>query len=212
MAHRVHNSTLKELRQSCPHLTIAVDATSSMAGVQLDFNNADLWYASVQKCFGLPAGLAVMVCSPRAVKKAAEVGENNRYNSLTSIISMMNKFQTTHTPNVMGIYLLYRVMQEREQIKTIDNDIRERYTSLNSLIQEAGLIHLIKNPDVHSYTVLPVSGDAQQISKLKAEARDQGIILGNGYGEFKETTFRIANFPALGHAEIEVLKNFLANL
>jgi phosphoserine aminotransferase len=53
-----------------PDALIAVDATSSMAGVELDWQSADIWFASVQKCFGLPAGMAVMVCSPRALQYA----------------------------------------------------------------------------------------------------------------------------------------------
>ncbi|MEM7108974.1 MAG: aminotransferase class V-fold PLP-dependent enzyme, partial [Bacteroidota bacterium] len=57
---QVHHSTIGKINDMYPDPLIAVDATSSMAGVKLYFTNADVWYASVQKCFGLPAGLAVM--------------------------------------------------------------------------------------------------------------------------------------------------------
>ncbi|MEM1408890.1 MAG: aminotransferase class V-fold PLP-dependent enzyme [Bacteroidota bacterium] len=206
---QVHNYQIEELRAKFPDQIIAVDATSSMAGIDLDFKNADFWYASVQKCFGLPAGLAVVACSPRALEKALEVNDISRYNSMPSIIKMMQKYQTTHTPNVMGIYLLNRVMQDRKNIRFIDQEIRNRYSMFLTLLDEVGLKPLIENKEVQSYTVLPVSSDPNTISKLKMEAQKEGLILGNGYGNLKETTFRIANFPSIKMDEITLLKNFL---
>jgi len=47
------------------------------------------------------------------------------------------------------------------------------------------------------------------VTGLKAFASDRGIVLGNGYGERKETTFRIANFPAITDAEFDTLKECL---
>lgn len=58
---QVHPSILKELKKNNPGYLIAVDATSSMAGIKLDFELADIWFASVQKCFGLPAGLGILI-------------------------------------------------------------------------------------------------------------------------------------------------------
>ncbi|MGB3465460.1 MAG: aminotransferase class V-fold PLP-dependent enzyme, partial [Cyclobacteriaceae bacterium] len=53
---QVHNGLIRQLKQEHPDKLIAVDATSAMAGSKLQFDAADIWYASVQKCFGLPAG------------------------------------------------------------------------------------------------------------------------------------------------------------
>ena len=47
---------------------------------------------------------------------------------------------------------------------------------------------------------------------LLIEAEQKGIILGKGYGEWKNSTFRIANFPALDQTEIESLQKFLESL
>ena len=76
------HETLRAVRQRFSEPLIAVDATSSLAGVAVSVEQADIWYASVQKCFGLPAGLAVMLCSPRAIERAKQIGENDHYNSL----------------------------------------------------------------------------------------------------------------------------------
>ena len=150
-----------------------------------------------------------MICSPRAVSRAYEINDDSRYNSLPSILSMMDKLQTTHTPNVLGIYLLHRVMQDRDMIDTVNDHIYKRFRALQELLNEIGLEHLITNPTVRSHTVLPVLSDVETIQRIKAEARAAGLILGNGYGDFKASTFRIANFPAIQDNEIEQLASFL---
>jgi phosphoserine aminotransferase len=95
-----------------PDALIAVDATSSMAGVELDWQSADIWFASVQKCFGLPAGMAVMVCSPRALQYAESIGDRKYYNSLLFMNDNFKKYQTHYTPNVLEIYLLSKILEQ----------------------------------------------------------------------------------------------------
>ena len=55
-----------------------IDATSSMAGVDFDWTLGDVWFASVQKCFGLPAGLALLICSPKALRQAPKNSATGR--------------------------------------------------------------------------------------------------------------------------------------
>ncbi len=206
---QIDNRQIEKLRQRYPDHLIAVDATSSMAGVFLDFKNADVWYASVQKCFGMPAGLAVMICSPQAIHKALEVNERDHYNSLPFIIEMTQKNQTTHTPNVMGIYLMMRIMESVKPIAKVHQKTVERFNGYRKLMDKLSLSHLVKNEDVRSHTVIPVVGEPTFIENVKKAAREQSIVLGNGYGEHKDTTFRIANFPAIKNSEIQTLMGFL---
>jgi phosphoserine aminotransferase len=57
--------------------------------------------------------------------------------------------------------------------------------------------------------VIPIAADPETINKLREQAKHVGITLGNGYGDLKPTTLRIANFPAILDEEIDQLKNFL---
>ncbi|MGD1891320.1 MAG: aminotransferase class V-fold PLP-dependent enzyme [Cyclobacteriaceae bacterium] len=201
---------MHEVRSLFPDLLISVDATSSMAGVILPWDSADIWYASVQKCFGLPAGLAVLILSPAAVDRAREIGEKKHYNSLVSIIEQSDKFQTTHTPNVLGIYLLMRTLEAREEIRKIDQTTRERYREWIGVIDEIAYAKLlIDNTSIRSNTVIPIKAYPSVINQLRMEAKQSGITLGNGYGALKETTLRIANFPAITEHEIQTLLDFL---
>jgi len=190
---------------------LAVDAVSSMAGVQLKFIKGDIWYASVQKCFGLPAGLSIMVLSPRAVERFRQINERSHYNSLTAQYEKMLNFQTTHTPNVLGIYLLSRTLQERPPIKTVHQHLQERANKLYDYFDQATpLKPLVTNSETRSTTVIALKGPSALIDEIKRNALEQGLRLGNGYGQWKGTCLRIANFPAVRDAAFEQLVQFFA--
>ncbi len=109
---------------------VAIDATSSLGGVAFDWTLGDVWFASVQKCLGLPAGMGVMVCSPKALDKARKVNDILRYNSLLFMHENFEKYQTHYTPNTLGIYLLMRVMEQVESIQEIGVKSEERAKNL----------------------------------------------------------------------------------
>lgn len=206
----VSMETLSQIRTKYPDHLIAVDATSSMAGVYLDISLADIWYASVQKCFGLPAGMAVLLCSPAAIQKALAVDEHKHYNSLVFMIEQMQSWQTTYTPNVLGIYLLMRTLENNPDIEQTEEIIQARFNQWIKVIDSLPYISLlIKNEDVRSQTVIALEADTATINKIRGEAKRAGIILGNGYGRLKPTTLRIANFPAIEDEEIKKLQSFL---
>ncbi|MEQ8924800.1 MAG: aminotransferase class V-fold PLP-dependent enzyme [Fulvivirga sp.] len=207
---KVSNKRIAKVRKKYPDHLIAIDGTSSLGGAFLQIENADIWYASVQKCFGLPAGLAVMICSPKAVQTANGFGENKHYNSLTSIIKNMEKYQTTHTPNVSTIYLLNRVLNERKNISKVSNKLEKRAAVFYDFIGAKELVKpLADKKNIRSNTVFTIRGKSEIIESVKAKALEKGLKLGNGYGDWKKDTFRIANFPQIANKEMKKLLSFL---
>lgn len=225
------NETLKNIRKTYIDSLIAVDATSSMAGLDLAWESADIWFASVQKCFGLPAGLAIMVCSPKTIEQAKFIQDRQYYNSMILLHENMLKFQTTHTPNVLNIYLLCKVMEMVENITDIDIKIRQRANDLYNFVNYnnfailpinqityKNLGTMIDNNSIntinsaHSPTVLTIAGQQSAIKALQIALANQNILLGNGYGEWKDKTLRIANFPAITDIEFELLKTALLKI
>lgn len=228
-ATQISQKTLSEVRQNRQNDFIFVDATSSWAGQNLNFSDADAWFASVQKCFGLPAGLGIMALSPNLIdfyqnemqnksnneKPSAVVGvaandkAYTRYNQLSFLIEQANQFQTTYTPNVLNIYLLSKVMEFVPNISLISQKLEKRATDLYDFLEENGYKILIDNKAVRSQTVLAVELNEPKLSFLKQKAKENNIILGNGYGKWKQNTFRIANFPQHTDEEFKILKEFL---
>jgi phosphoserine aminotransferase len=209
---QVGNDIIRAIKKTNPTYLVSVDATSSMGGIKLDFRYADIWYASVQKCFGLPAGLGLMICSPQALQHSEAINERNHYNSLQILADMMRKWQTSCTPNVLGIYLLMRTLENSEQIDQTHEKVLERYERWKAFLASSSILsHLITNDDVHSYTVIPVTASGDMI-QIKKQAKQQGLLLGEGYGDWKQSSFRIANFPALEEREIQTLMRFLKKI
>ena len=207
---QINRNDLANIRAQTAAL-VAVDVTSSLGGVALDWTLGDVWLASCQKCLGLPAGMGIMVCSPAALQRAEAVGDRWHYNSLLFMHENFQKFQTHYTPNTLGIYLLLRVMQQVENIAKISAKTTQRATELYAFLEnETAWKPLVNNAAVRSDTVIAVTGQPQAIETVKKAALAAGITLGKGYGEWKNNTFRIANFPAITDWEIDVLKKFLS--
>jgi phosphoserine aminotransferase len=211
-ASQVPMSVIEAIGGKFPEKMIAVDTTSSMGGIEMDFSLADIWYASVQKCFGLPAGLGVLIVSPKAIEKALQKGEKGRYNSLNFMLENAAGFQTHYTPNVFGIYLLNRVLKDLPEIQHVDARLRARMKKLeNTISQSEKFRMLVDNELTRSTTVMGVAGSEELISAVKKAAEKEGMQLGSGYGPLKPTSFRIANFPAITDAEFNRLITFLKN-
>jgi len=192
---------------------IAYDATSSMAGVDFDWQKGDVWFASLQKCFGLPSGLGVLILSPKAIKHAEKIGERNHYNSALFILENAAKGQTHYTPNIADIYLLKRVLEDRSPIAKVADRIGERASLLLKTIAALNHFELyVENANLQSDTVFCIQAEEATIVRLKSEAKKENIVLGNGYGALKDTTFRIANFPAIPDEEFDQLMNFLKKI
>ena len=201
---------LRELRELYPDTLIALDATSSMAGQALDFSLGDIWFASVQKCFGLPAGMGILICSPAAHARALELQKRDHYNSWLTVQENAAKHQTHHTPNVLDIYLLSQMLRERKDIQKVHEKISERYRQWNEVIDQlAGVNHLVPDATIRSQTVLTLTASTSRIKALHQKAQQGGFTLGKGYGNWKKSSFRIANFPALRKEHIATLQRLL---
>jgi len=207
---QVDMQRIGELREKTDAI-LAIDATSSMAGQLLDFQLADVWYASVQKCFGLPAGMAVMILSPNAVKRAAAIADRKHYNSLLKIIENWENNQAPYTPNVLDLYLLYRSQTRAKPIHAIHKKLERRYEKWTRLIEGLNSLDwLVANEHVRSTTVLTLSHTDPK--KLLEKAESAGFVFGKGYGRWKDTTIRMANFPAIKEGEIDKAIQFLGKI
>jgi phosphoserine aminotransferase len=206
---QIESHYLKTIRENHPNAIIAIDATSSMAGIELNWALGDIWFASVQKCFGLPAGLCVVVMSPR-VKDILPLINKQQYNNIAELYGKSLENQTIHTPNTLNIYSLSRLLQDIDPISTIAQKTATRATEWRNFLKNIGLSLLPQNPAVLSETVLTINYPESQMAALIKKIETEGFILGKGYGEYAKNTFRIANFPAMSDEKISELKEVLS--
>jgi len=196
---------------------LVIDATSIMGIVPVEIKQADVWLFSVQKCFGLPAGLGVMIVNEKALK----ISENKpNLVGILNLPAMANKmqknYQTVQTPNVLGIYLLGKQVERWNKmggIMKISQKSREKNEFLEKIINKSSSFNfLVKNRDNRSEAINTIQGSSEKITEIHKISRDLGVILGNGYGKLKETTFRLANFPNIKMADLEKLAQIIKKI
>ncbi len=191
--------TLDNLNKQNPESLLAMDATASLGGIHINFNNIDITFASVQKCLGLPAGLGLLILSPRAIEKAKNLNQNSSYNTINNIVNNANKFQTTHTPNILNIYVLNNLLNVLENTLEAEQNLRQRFSEIQS---KYDLKLLAENQEVQSPTVLAIKSD--EPNELINTCYQEGIVIGKGYGKWKSNSIRIANFPAHTMDELDM--------
>lgn len=178
---------------------IAVDATSTMGGINLPWLEADVWFASVQKCIGIPAGLGVLICSPKALERATQLNKKVHYNDVLLMEENRKLFQTHYTPNVLSIFVLNKLAHLLPNLTEIDQQTNEKTKLLTEFFSQKNafnLSFLVENPIVRLPTVFALKGEAIQIKRLQDLCLKNNIELGKGYGNWKDNTIRIANFPS----------------
>ena len=195
-------AAISRLRQRYPDALLAVDMVSSAPIADLDLTAIDLAFFSVQKAFGLPSGLGVLIAGPRALATATRLSTAGHilgsYHSFPSLTASAAKHQTPETPNSLGIYLLGQVAGDMLEtgLDAIRQQISDQAAALYAAVEaHPHLQPLVHNPAIRSETVIVAEvtgGNRTIIDSLSAA----GHHLGTGYAHQKTTHIRIANFPA----------------
>lgn len=207
-----------EIRDSHPDALIAVDGVSAFPAIDPDISKVDSAYFSVQKCFGLPAGLGVWIVNDRCLNKATEklaAGHSiGAYQALPNLLKNAAKYQPTYTANVLNIYLLSKVTADmlEKGIEVIRRETNYKGLLLQHMIEShPDLTHFVAKPGLRSKTV--VVANTQGPSEKWIEALSaKGFVVGNGYGSYKGKQIRIASFPTHSKEQIELLVDIMNSL
>ncbi|HLC65261.1 MAG TPA: aminotransferase class V-fold PLP-dependent enzyme [Candidatus Nanoarchaeia archaeon] len=188
------------IKRKNPEKIIAVDIVSSAPYVNIDYSLIDCAFFSVQKGFGMPAGLGVIIVNGRCIDKSRclmEKGCNiGSYHSFVSLLKHAEKNQTPETPNVLGIYLLGKVCDELNKIgieKTRKETEKKAEMVYDFFDNHPKYKPFVEDEHLRSKTVIAIStANSSEVIKTLSK---QGFIVGSGYKDFKEKQIRIANFP-----------------
>ena len=199
-------------RKNHPDALIAVDITSMAAMKKLSIGDADAWLFSVQKGFGLPAGMGVLIVNDRVHGRAQEL-EASKINqagiyTFTEYKRNADKGnETICTPNVLSIYLLSKQVQRwnnRGGIEQKERETIQKSSVLYQALDSSKRFRVFPSDNAsRSHTVVCGTGDPAAIQQLHSKANAAGMQIGSGYGRLRETTFRIACFPAVTQSDVE---------
>jgi len=194
-----------------------LDLVSAWPIYPLDLSKVDGAYFSVQKAFGLPAGLGVLVISPRAIEKVVMDEKAGLYRgvhrSLSAIINKSESNQTPETPNVLSIYLLGKVAAD---LYALGPDLyfnsREKADKLYEYFEQHPKWQpWVDIPRWRSETVV-VLETPDESAEIIARLKEKGFIVASGYGSRNADQIRIANFPAHSVSEVDRLLQAFSEL
>jgi aspartate aminotransferase-like enzyme len=208
----IHNETstgtmsplaeIAALKKKYPDVMFIVDAVSSMTAVPLNFDELgiDVLLAGTQKAFALPPGLAVFVCSPAALAKAATTKDRGYY---FDFVEFQKNAEQSMTPSTPAIPHIYALSSKLDEFYAEGLEARyARHKKTNQMTRDWAAKHgftLFPEAGYESITLTCVNNGAKSggrtvdVAKLQKLVKDQGFLIDGGYGKIKGTTFRLSN-------------------
>jgi aspartate aminotransferase-like enzyme len=200
----------KLVRRDYPDVILTIDSVSAMAGDKTlpEEIGCDIIFASTQKCFALPPGLAIGLVNERALERAKEVSNRGSYTDLVEIFKFEKKHQTPFTPNIPLLYALNKRMDLL--LKETYNHVYQRHKTMAEYTQNWARRNfaLFPEPGYESITVTCIQNTSgKSVQELSEKLAEKGFTISNGYGKLKEKTFRIGH---MGEWNLAGIKEVIA--
>lgn len=198
-----------------------VDCVSSAGALSFNWLKADAWFFGVQKAFGCPPGLGVILVGPRAKKRAEELEAEGRdtggWYSFKQLEENARVDQTPCTPNTLGLAMFGAAVGEllERGSATVDAETKRKQASIHRWLADHPLLEAAIGLEAdRSHTVVAIRfREAGDCPGLLVALKRKGWLLGGGYGDWKQSSFRIACFPAQDEASLaDLLKAIDAEL
>jgi phosphoserine aminotransferase len=206
---------IEGLRKKNENALVVVDAVSSLPYPSFDYHGVDSVFFSVQKGFGLPAGLGVWLVNDRCLARAEHLlalGISiGSYHNLPTLYSHAVKNQTPETPNVLALYLLAGVVEDmlEKGIERIRRETEYKAAILYHLLDQHPVLKpFVAETEYRSKTVITLDC-GKHLAEVKETLLHRGFLPGDGYGEFRKNQLRLANFPTHSKEQFEALTDAL---
>ncbi len=220
----VHNETscgvinpLAELvaviKRLTPNTLILVDAVSSLGGVDINFDGLglDVLLTSSQKCFGLPPGLSFAAVSDRALERARSIKNRGYYFDFVEMEAFGKKNNTPSTPAISLLHALDVQLDAMHAEGLANRYARHKRlaTMTREWVHESNL-EVFAEQGFQSPTVTCVRNTRKlDVSALNRYLETKGMVISDGYGKLKDTTFRIAHMADTSEADLQELLTHL---
>jgi phosphoserine aminotransferase len=193
---------------------VLVDATSGAGGLPVDVAESDVYYFAPQKCFASDGGLWVALMSPRALARAEELADADRwvpaFLDLPTAIDNSRKNQTYNTPALVTLMLL------AEQLDWFNGNGGLRWTVGRTTDSSSRLYGWAENtsyttpyvqdPDARSLVVGTIDfDDAVDAAAVAKALRANGVVDVEPYRKLGRNQLRVGMFPAVEPDDVEAL-------
>jgi aspartate aminotransferase-like enzyme len=192
-----------------PDTYFVVDAVSALGGdyVDIDAHGIDVIFASTQKAFAMPPGLAVCVVSDDAYERELETDSASWYGGFQRCLDYYDRKGQTHSTPAIPIMLAYR--KQMKYMLAEGHEARDRrHREMAEYTREWARDHFEMFPEegYESRTVSCIR-NTQGIDvagTIDAVSERYDMVFSNGYGSaLGERTFRIGH---MGEHSVESIR------
>lgn len=208
----IHNETstgvmsplgdIAKLKAKYPDVMFIVDSVSSCSALKIPFDELgiDVLLTGSQKAFAMPPGLALFVCSPAAMERAANLNDRGYYFDFLEFQKNAEGNMTPSTPSIGHIYALESKLED-----FFTEGLEQRYARHAKLAQmsrdwaAANGFNLFPEAGYESVTLTCINCGAKpggreiDSARLQKLVKEHGILIDAGYGKLKGKTFRLSN-------------------
>ena len=200
-----------------PDTYFVVDAVSSLGGdyVDIDAHGIDVIFASTQKAFAMPPGLAVCVVSEDAYDRELDTDSSSWYGGFQRCLDYYDRKGQTHSTPAIPIMLAYRTQMKR-MLDEGHTARDERHREMAEYTREWAREHFDMFPETgyESQTVSCIANtrgiDVAETIEAVSERYD--MVFSNGYGTIGEETFRIGHMGEHTVESIEALTDAIEDV
>jgi aspartate aminotransferase-like enzyme len=202
------------IREEAPDALILTDAVSSLGGIPVEFDawNIDVCLASVQKAIALPPGITVVAVSDLAVAHAKKHPYRGTYFDFLAYKENADGDSVPSTPSIPHFYALAAELEHILRTEGLEARF-ERHRRMRDVTHQrtASYARLAGDPAHASATVTALTPILPP-ETIRAEMKKRGYTLGGGYGQWKDTTFRIGHMGDIPLADVEAMLDVLGEV
>jgi len=201
------------MKEKYPDVLVFVDSVSGMIGLPLKFDELgwDVAFASVQKAFAIPPGLAVAVVSNRALEKSKSISNKGYYFNFELWAKAAEKSQTLVTPNVPHIMALNYQCNKlvNEGMENVWRRHKEMAGFVKGWAKKTFDLFCDEKYASDTLTTIKNTRGINVAETIAAIQQKHNTIFGNGYGKLKEQTFRIAHMGDITLEDVKELTGWI---
>lgn len=191
-----------------PDTLVLIDSVSSLGGIEVRFDEwgLDVCLASVQKGIALPPGISVLAVSQQALARAKKVSYRGVYFDFLAYKKNADEGSVPTTPSIPHFYALARQLDDIVNKETLEARYRRHRAMRDTTLERTAAFAKPRAArEDASMTVTALEPLTKTPDEIRSAMKARGFALGGGYGEWKDSTFRIGHMGDMSLEDVNAM-------
>jgi len=202
------------VREEAPDALVLVDSVSALGGIPMQFDewNLDVCLASVQKCIGLPPGITVAAVSQNALARAKKHPYRGTYFDFIAYKERADDSSVPSTPSIPHFYALAAQLEHIMRGEGLEARFERHRKMRDATLEQTSRFAKLAGDPAHASATVTALTPVMSVEKIRSEMKQRGYTLGGGYGQWKETTFRIGHMGDMPLEDLQAMLDVLGEV